>query len=261
MWIHLQPYAISYLLFDTSNSKVLDIDAVIINKNFDNIRYDEVLSKIFSNENEYFKLSFVKVSIAFSTNQFMLLPEQTENPSRMMDFLGMHTLPMDKILSEKISDEQFLYYVLPIDVYNFFIHRFKNVVWHFGDLALLKYSNSKLSFQKHLLAHIAGNDLTIVLKDKNKVSYFNKFYVQDKQDLLYFLKLAYETLDLDTNQFATYLCGFIEEKSPMYTFSYSYIRNFEIDRILHHDLGYSFYYTNDPLHYYYNLLCLGKYEN
>jgi len=256
LWIHLQPYAVSYLLFDISNSKVLDIDAVILNKNFDTIDYAEVLSEIFSNENEYFKLPFMKIRIAYTTNLFVLLPEKIDAPEKLFDFLGIEINKTDTILSDEINREQFIYYILPVDVHNFFINRFRDIVWHFGDLALLKYTNPKLSFQNHLLVHIAGNDLSVVLKDEHQILYF-----QEKQDLLYFLKLSYEELELDTNQFATYIYGFIEEKSPMYTFSYSYVRNFEIDRILHHGLGYSYYYTDNPLHYYYNLLGLGKYED
>jgi hypothetical protein len=237
---------------------VLDVDAVVLDKNFKTISYENTLPQLFSNENEYFRLYFSKVKIAFTTDKFVMLPEKTDDASPVFAFMGMDISSTEIVLFDKIAEEQYIYYTLPVDVHKFFINRFKNLEWHFGDLALLKFTNPKLSFANHLAAHLAGNDLTIVLKYKNKALYFNKFYIQEKQDLLYFLKLAYKELNLDANQFATYLYGFIEEKSPMYTFSFGYIRNFEIDRTLKFGFDYLFSYDDYPLHYYYNLLALGK---
>ena len=67
--------------------------------------------------------------------------------------------------------------------------------------------------------------------------YYNKFPIKAKEDLLYYLRLSYEHLGLNLNEFPTELYGFIEEKSPMYSTAYGYIRNFEIDRIFSRPFG------------------------
>lgn len=258
--MHIHPYAVSYLYFDKTANKVLDVECVTLDTNFQNLS-KESFNTIFSSNNDSLNIDFSKVRIGFSTDKFMLLPENVDEARDLFQYSGIAISNDDIVVSNKVSNQQYVYFVIPNDIYSFFENKFNRITWYFGDLPMLKYDNSKLDFKNHFKIFIAGNDLSISLVQDKQVAYFNKFFIQDKQDLLYYLKLAYNQFNLDTNQFATYIYGFIEERSPLYSYSYNYIRNFEIDRILIHDLGYLFTNEDIPMHYYINLLGIGKNEN
>jgi hypothetical protein len=140
---------------------------------------------------------------------------------------------------------------------NFIENHLPNVEFYCGDYGLLNFYNAKLSFKQYLAANLYGEELTVCFKKDAKNIYYNKFPVKAKEDLLYYLRLAYEHLGLNLNEFPTYLYGFVEEKSPMYSTSYGYIRNFEIDRTLKNTLPFLYSIDDIPLHYYINLLGLG----
>jgi hypothetical protein len=246
------------LFFDSDTKKVLEIDEVKLNRNFsETITLQDVLN-VFSNEEEYWKFNFHKVKIAYATNKFTILPVASNNIQEVFNYLDIPLLENDIFETYNIAENQILYYTINQDIKSFFENRFKNIEWFFGDYGITNFANPKLSFKNHLACNIYGNDLSISHIQNNQVLFFNKFYIEQKEDLLYYLKLTYEQLQLNTNQFATYLYGFIEEKSPMYTFSFAYIRNYEIDRTLKHALDFQFTYDEHTLHYFYNLLALGK---
>lgn len=229
-----------------------------LNLHFEDTITIDSISSMFTNTNEVFDLNFKNVKVAFATNKFTILPTTTNQINTVFQNLGIDIEEDDCIETFEISDNKILYFNIDKQIKNYFEHRFRNVSWYFGDYGIIHYKNSKLAFQNHLAVNIYGNDLTIAFKKDDELLFFNKFYIEQKEDLLYYLKLAYEQLNLDANQFATYLYGFVEEKSPMYTYSFSYIRNYEIDRTLKHALAYMFTYNEHQLHYFYNLLALGK---
>lgn len=257
LWIHLHPASIAFLLFDKQQNKIYEIETHQLNKNFDNAITNDFLVDFFSNNNELFSLSFSKVKIAFSTNKFAILPIATNNLHAVFNYLNIDT-ENKYILDCYVSEKQMLYFLIDNRIKKYFENRFRNVQWFFGDYGILKTSNNKLTYNNHILCSVHGNDLTIALKKNNETLYFNKFYIEQKQDLLYFLQLTYQQLGLDTNQFPTYIYGQVEEKSPMYAYAFEYIRNIEIDRTLKYYFNYDFTYPDKNLHYFYNLLALGR---
>ncbi len=218
----------------------------------------DTLAIWFSDNPHLLQLNYSKVLIAVHSNVFTILPDKTEQPRNILETLGYSIKNSDRIFMDEIETDFLLYYTISESIVDFLEHRFQNINWHFGDIGSIKFKNTKLSFKNHLVAHLYGEDLSIALKKDGKLFFFNKFLVKAKEDLLYYIRLSYDQLQLNPNEFATYLYGFIEEKSPAFSTSYGYIRNFEIDRTLKHGLGYLHTDEDIPMHYYINLLALGK---
>ncbi|MDB5226431.1 MAG: uncharacterized protein JWN78_624 [Bacteroidota bacterium] len=206
---------------------------------------------------ELFSLPFKTSKVAIYSPEFTVLPDKTDNAREVFQLLGFSDNENITYLKNKLSDSFYVYYSLPDRTINFIENHLLNVEFYCGDFGLLSFYNSKLSFKNYLAANLYGEELTLCYKKDATNFYYNKFPVKAKEDLLYYLRLAYEHLGLDLNEFASYLYGFIEEKSPMYSTSYGYIRNFEIDRTLKNTLPFMYSIEDIPLHYYINLLGLG----
>ncbi len=236
----------------------MDFDAKVLGNDVSKELSTDTLATWFSDHAHLLQLNYNKVLIAAHSNTFTILPEKSEHPEKILEALGYAVHPADKIYLEEIQPDFLIYYTLPGAIVDFLEHRFHNITWHFSDLGSIKFKNSKLSFKNHIVAHLYGEDLSISLIKDDKLHFFNKFTVKAKEDLLYYIRLTYDQLELNPNEFATYLYGFIEEKSPAFSTSYGYIRNFEIDRTLKHGLGYLHIDEDIPLHYYLHVLALGK---
>lgn len=257
LWLHLHPYALSFAVFDPESKKVVELEAKVLGQDASKSVTADMLGNWLNEHEPLLQLHFNRVLVAVHSPVFTILPEHSDDPRTVLETLGYTPGTDDRILEDVIAPDFILYYTLPRALAEFLEHRFSGIEWHFADLGSMRFQNAKLSFRNHLLANLYGDDLSLALKQGGKVTYFNKFNVKAKEDLLYYIRLAYDQLRLNPNEFSTYLYGYLEEKSPLYSTAFGYIRNFEIDRTLKHGLGYLHTDEHLPFHYYLNLLALG----
>ncbi len=238
-------------------NQIVDFDTKILGLPNDRFLPIETITYWFTEHQEIFSLPFKTSKVAVHSPQFSVLPDKTDKPGEIFKLLGFSDTDDITYLKQKISSTFYVYYSLSDKTINYIENHLLNVEFYCIDFGLLNFYNNKLSFKNYLAANLYGEELTIIYKKDASNFYYNKFSVKTKEDLLYYLRLAYEQLELDLNEFPSYLYGFIEEKSPMYSNTYGYIRNFEIDRTLKNTLPYLYGVEEIPLHYYINLLGLG----
>ncbi len=255
--MHLHPYCFSFAVLDKDLNKLLDFEARITNLSTDKMIAVESLVNWFHDHKEIFSLPFKLCKVSIFSPIYTVLPDKTDKPSELFSLLGYELNENHTFLKDKMHDSFYLYYALTDKTINYIENNLPNVEFYFSDYGLLHFYNNKLSFKKYIAANLYGEELTICYKNNEHNFYLNKFPVKSKEDLLYYLRLTYEHLQLDLNEFPTYIYGFIEEKSPVYTTTYGYVRNFEIDRTLKNTLPYLYAMEDFPLHYYINLLGLG----
>lgn len=255
--IHLHPYCFSYAIIDREINQVIDFDAKILEQSIGKFLHNDSVAVWFSDHQDIFGLPMLTSKVAIYSPEFTVLPDKTDKPSDIFRLLGYTENEQHTFLKNKIKDDFYVYYALPDKTINFIENQLPNAEFYFSDYGLLKFHNSKLNFKNYLAANLYGEELTIYYKKEGVNMYYNKFPVKAKEDLLYYLRLSYEHLNLDINEFPTVLYGFIEEKSPMYSTAYGYIRNFEIDRTLKNTLPFLYGVSDISLHYYMNLLGLG----
>lgn len=255
--MHLHPYCFSYAIIDRELNQIVDFEAKVLGQSMGKFLHNDSIAIWFSDHQDIFSLPFKTSKVAIYSPEFCVLPDKTEKPAEIFRLLGFSYNDNITYLKNKLSDTFYVYYSLPDKTINFIENQLPNVEFYCIDFGLLNFYNTKLSFKNYLSANLYGEELTICYKKSASNFYYNKFPVKAKEDLLYYLKLAYEHLELNLNEFPTFLYGFIEEKSPMYSTTYGYIRNFEIDRTLKNILPFLYAVEDMPLHYYINLLGLG----
>ncbi|MBK6275427.1 MAG: DUF3822 family protein [Chitinophagales bacterium] len=255
--VHLHPYCMSYAVFDRDLNQILDFDAKVVQYSMDKFIAVESISNWFFDNKQVFSLNFKSTKISIYSPIYTILPDKTDKQNEIFAMLGYENDTRNTYLKNQINASFYVYFALPDKTINFIENHLPNVEFYFADYGLLSFYNNRLSFKKYLAANLYGEELTICYKADGQNLYLNKFPIKAKEDLLYYLRLAYEHLNLDANEFPTYLYGFVEEKSPMYTTTYGFIRNFEIDRTLKITLPFKYAMEDFPFHYYINLLGLG----
>lgn len=254
--MHLHPYCFSFLLIDRDLNKIVEFDAKVLNQPLQKFLIADSISMWFQENQNILSLPFKNSKVAIYSPEFTILPDKTDKIKDVFSLLGYTQNENITYLKNKFGENFWVYYSLPDKLINFIENNLVNVEFYCGDFGLLNFYNSKLSFKNYLAANLYGEELTICYKKDQQNFYYNKFPVKAKDDLLYYLRLSYEHLELNLDEFPTYLYGFIEEKSPMYSTTYGYIRNFEIDRTLKSTLPLSISIEDIPMHYYINLLGL-----
>ncbi|MBP6155298.1 MAG: DUF3822 family protein [Chitinophagales bacterium] len=254
--MHLHPHCFSFALIDNDLNKIVEFDAKVLNQPLNKFLVADSISMWLQEHQQVLSLPFKNSKVAIFSPEFTILPDKTDKPKEVFNLLGYSQNEHITYLKNKLDDNFYVYYSLPDKLINFIENNLINVEFYCSDFGLLKFYNSKLSFKNYIAANLYGEELTICYKKNSQNFYYNKFPVKSKDDLLYYLRLAYEHLELNLNEFPTYLYGFVEEKSPMYSTTYGYIRNFEIDRTLKNTLPFSFSIEGIPLHYYINLMGL-----
>ena len=257
MLLHLHPHCFSYAILDKDLNKIIDFEAKTLGQNTGKFLHNDSIAIWFSDHQDVFSLPFKTCKVAIYTPEFTILPDKTDKAPDIFQLLGFSHNEHITYLKNKVGDAFYVYYSLPDKTINFIENHLPNVEFYCADFGLLHFYNAKLSFRNYLSANLYGEELTICYKNNGSNFYYNKFPVKAKEDLLYYLRLAYEHLAFDLNEFPTYQYGFVEEKSPLYSTTYGYIRNFEIDRTLKNTLPYLYGIEDIPLHYYINLLGLG----
>lgn len=243
-------------MIDMDLNKVVDFNAKVLNQPLGKFILADSVSLWYRDNEAYMSLPFKSSKVAIYTPEFTVLPEKTDNPTEIFKHLGFTQNENCTYLKNKLDNEFYVYYAVNDKLINYIENILVNVEFYCSDYGLLRFHNNKLSFKDYIAANVYGEELTICLKKNNTNLFYNKFPIKAKEDLLYYLKLAYEQLGLNLETFPTYVYGFIEEKSPMYSTSFGYIRNFEIDRTLKNTLPFTYSIEDIPLHYYINLLGL-----
>ena len=93
----------------------------------------------------------------------------------------------------------------------------------------MQYLQQQSAGEKELLAATVYHDQVHISYWKDgRNEFYNQYPYHSKEDLLYFILLAYRILKLDPGYFPLQLSGFVEEKSPLFEAMYMFIRNIQI---------------------------------
>ena len=127
-----------------------------------------------------------------------------------------------------IDSDFYIHFSIKKTIWYILINFFEKKEFYFGDFGFIKEAQFLPKDHEFLMAQIFGNDLSICHSKCGKPQFFNKFKFETKEDLLYFIVLAYKELNLDRNSIPLLLYGFIETESPLFQTLFGFIRNVRI---------------------------------
>ena len=171
---------------------------------------------------------FNQIFIGIDSPKFIVLPNTGIDIVEAFQVLNTYNASREMIATTVVEEDFNVHFSMAKSVWEMFNHHFEGKKFLFGDYGLLKEVKYLPNDQNFLLAKVSGHHLSLVYAEKSHPAYYNRFEFQTKEDLLYYVALAYEELKLDRNFTPLLLYGLIEMESPLFQTLFGYVRNIRL---------------------------------
>lgn len=181
-------------------------------------------------EDERLSYAYRQVNIALDTLLFSIVPHRLFQPAEKATYLG-HLAPLENsehIFHDHLVQHQAeLIYGLSTTLVNT-IERYLPFSYrqHLHKV-LLEAMRSHAAVQKsyHLACHIWNNRIYVYAFDRTNLLLANGYTYRSAQDLLYYLLLVYDQLNLKTDEVPLALAGRLRTDAEVYKLLHRYIRH------------------------------------
>ena len=177
---------------------------------------------------DVFTTPFAEIRICVSTTMFHLINDDRLATVGNFALMNKFDKGQVEILSDRIHEDLHVQFGLEKNLYSLLNSHFETSNIHFGERGLLQL----LSVESDLIAdavycQLLGQDATVAIISSSKLIFFNKYSVKNREDLLYYILLCYQSHGLEAENVTLFLSGLIEADSPLYELIYDYIRHVE----------------------------------
>lgn len=210
-------------------------------------------------------LSFKKVAVGVSNNQFTLIPKKLyEHNQRQVYLQNITKVDSNKSLilvdNSSIDNACTVFAINKLE-HSFFTTKFPNVTFYHSTCPLAHgLLQSKGTDSKTVLVDIKRKSLDIVFADKGKIKLINSYPLKNEEDCLYFTLLIFDQFGIDPSNQKVYLSGDILPNSLKTTLLSKYIQHLEFISPEHLTYGKNFK-AFDAKHKYFNLLNIHAYTH
>lgn len=208
----------------------------------------EYIKEVFSEEPLLSRV-YESVNVSHKNNLSTIIPDAFYDKESHEDYLKytIKVLEGDRIAVDTLKDSLSKNVYVPFERINNFIqekHRSFNFVHTSSVLvsSLLKYYRTNPN--KLFFVNVAKNSFEIVYIDNNKLQFHNSFLYYSKEDFLYYILFSMEQLMLDPDEQELIFLGAVDENSPLYEITYTYVRFIKFLEIENFSLSEEFYQIN-----------------
>ena len=215
---------------------------------YSNIKFDKVLSpndvlyqlKTHLSTNKVLQQDFEKVHLIHENELSTLVPKPLFNEDHLADYLKFNNkiLSNDYITHDELAQNDIVNVYVPyVNINNFLYDAYGTFEFnHFSTLLLntifLIHKGKK---ETTMYINISENHFEIIVMNGTKLTLYNTFEYQTKEDFIYYILFTAEQLELNPENFPLVLVGNISENDNLYNMAYTYIRHVSI-----HDTELSF---------------------
>jgi hypothetical protein len=225
--IQIHPNWFAFAIYDREKSAFISFNSELITHPSGEIN-DEMLKNWLFNHQKVLNLHFKSINIGIHTNKFIILPKNVTEVQEAFSVLNDFNKEKEILLCSVIDSDFYIHSSINKTIWYILINFFEKKEFYFGDYGFIKEAQFLPKDHEFLMAQIYGNDLSICHSKNGKPMFFNKFKFETKEDLLYFIVLAYKELNLDRNSIPLLLYGFIETESPLFQTLFGFIRHVRI---------------------------------
>lgn len=166
-------------------------------------------------------------------------------------FIAVHDIPLTvvsetdgheevlQLLSSDISDKYDLHaqaltfdwvwsFGIPKELTILLTNYFTNPTWLPGVQGFVQTLLQQPSDEDVFGMYVTPDTVHFVQIQHGKPAFYNSFKYSNKEDLLYFVLLTFQNLQLDPQFHFLYTAGLITESSPLYEMLFQYIRNIQL---------------------------------
>jgi len=208
---------------------------------------------------------FAAVNILFEDCRFTLLPLSlfsSTNYKTIYEFNFLNTFGEEVLFQTHTIADLAMIYGVPIGLAQFLQYKYPFARFHHSNFSLMtaffnKYRNNE---NKGLaLANFRNGAIDLMIVQERKLKLLNSYTCPTNEDVLYFLVMAIEQMDLNPETADVYLCGDIEKDNKLHLQIQKYVRNV---RLMSRNDDFRYCYALEKLegHRFYNLLNLNLCE-
>jgi Protein of unknown function (DUF3822) len=166
-------------------------------------------------------------------------------------YIAVHDIPLTivsetdgheevlKLLSSDISEKYDLHHQaltfdwiwsfgIPKELATLLNNYFTNPVWVPGIHGFVQSMMQQNPHEDTVGMFVTPDMVHFVQIRDGKPAFYNSFRYTNKEDLLYFVLLSFQNLQMDPQFHFLHVAGLITENSPLYEMSYQYIRNIQL---------------------------------
>ena len=156
---------------------------------------------------------------------FQLIPADSEAPSTDLNSLNRFEEDDVERLMHDIGDMR-IEFTLESGIHALLTAHFEAEILRFGETGLIRAAIQ--SDEDAVFCNIAGKEASIAARSNGMLKFFNRFRIEGKEDLLYYILLTFQTHELDSRDSVLYVSGKIDFDSPMHALLCEYVRNVHI---------------------------------
>lgn len=231
--IHFSEKTVSMLALTEDYNKVLALQVLQINEPLSGIE-EQAVSQLIDyliNHHEWLTDSSLKITVLLPGKGFTLVPEEiidTYNKEQLLE-PNYQLQPNDVVLAEKLNAMPVTaVYALPWTWNNRIKNHFSDATIVHEDVFWIDHCLQALKNQKSspsVILMTAENYVKIlIIKDKELI-YYNSFFIQSDEDILYYLHLAVQQHGLDIQGLSLWIAGSNPEEKKCLTLFKKYNRN------------------------------------
>ena len=223
---------LSFCVADTVSHQVLLSDTI----NFpEELNPEEMLTHLKGLFKKY-KLddkSFDEITVIHRNRLFGLVPKPLFNPDLLSDYLKFNTklFSNDALTYDEVEHQDMVVVYVPYTNVNNYIYDLFGEFnfFHDGTIIISSLLNTVGNLDMPIcFVHVSEKQMDICVATNKKLLLYNSFSYETKEDFIYYLRFAFEQLELDSANVPVKFFGAIEEDDDCYTLCLNYIANMVI---------------------------------
>ncbi|MEP6261776.1 MAG: DUF3822 family protein [Gillisia sp.] len=228
--IQVRLNGLSFCIVDSHKNEILWYKKVDFEKEHTPVQILEQIEILYNSEKEL-ENSIKDVVLLFSNELYSLVPSQYFIEEEASNYLKFNTkiLQTDVVAHDLFSNEELVNVYIPYtNITNYFFDKYGEFEFMHSATVLVQ-SVSHISGGSSTTAYLNNfkgyYDLVVIKEGALLLS--NTFKYDTPEDFIYYLLFTAEQLNLDPSEFKLVLLGEINKDSPVYDFTYTYIKNVE----------------------------------
>ncbi len=259
--IQLRQDGLSYAVVDTEMQQLMRLQAFDIPKSTDentNANQQHIIQnlQLLLNDSSLNLLSGKQLSIVINSSIFTLIPNfliRDDKDAQQHLSFGFAIPAEHNIYHYSLPATQKQLIMAVPDAWLTLIQKTKHIsIHHPMGVLYQSIQNMSASMQgRYAMAYVNENLLFLSVYQDKELLLSNSYTFHTKEDFIYYILLAYKTLEMDTNENRLYLLGQINKPSQLFDMCWQYIRYvdfFPLAKAKHISIN-----ANLPAHQYYIL--------
>ncbi len=227
--IQLSLSGLSFCILNKDSKTIIGLKELNFEKSLNPLELLDELKTLFDKE-DVLKNHFNSVTIIHDNDLSALVPKPLFDKNHLADYLKFNSkiLKTDFIAHDPILENNSINVYVPyVNINNYIYDKFGAFTFKHKSSVLIA---SILQIEKEatdtkVYVHVGFNHFEIIVTEKGKLTLYNTFSYNSKEDFIYYILFTAEQLNLNPETLNLVLLGDITENDTLYNIVYKYIRN------------------------------------